>query len=125
MNVNQKGVKGLIKVIDDLTDKGYYIFPAFDDHSPVDLVVMDTTGKIHRLQIKYRSRISGKKKECYSIQASSVINGARTPINKSLIDGWALYMVEDNKIVYVPVDKVVNTKIIYSDDVFDWELTGK
>ena len=125
MNVNQKGVKGLIKVIDNLTDKGYYIFPAFDDHSPVDLVVMDTTGKIHRLQIKYRSRISGKKKSCYSIQASSVINGVRTPINKSLIDGWALYMVEDNKIVYVPVDKVVNTKIIYSDDVFDWELNGK
>ena len=37
----------------------------------------------------------------------------------------AVYMVEDNKIVYVSVDKVVNTKIIYSDDVFDWELNGK
>jgi len=57
MDVNQKGVKGLIKVIDDLQDKGAYCFTAFDDHSPVDIIALLKNGKTVRLQVKYRSRM--------------------------------------------------------------------
>ena len=125
MNVNQKGVKGLIRVIDDLTDKNYYVFPAFEDHSPVDLIAMNHCGRTFRIQIKYRSRMTNKVTPSYSVQSSSVINGIRVPIDKTLIDGWALYMVEDKKIVYVPVCEISKAKIIHPDDKFDWELNGK
>ena len=101
MNVNQKGVSGLIKVIDDLQEKGYYVFPAFDDHSPVDLIVLNDIGKTFRLQIKYREKCSNKKSEKYEIRTSSVVNGKRIENDRSIIDGWAVYMANSKKIAYV------------------------
>lgn len=116
MNVNQKGVKGLIRVIDDLVDRGWYAFPAFDDHSPVDLVAMSPSGKIARLQIKYREKIAvNKTKESYIIEARSVVNGKSTPIDRSLIDGWALYMADRKEVIYISVDTMGDRNSITVD----------
>jgi len=101
MNVNEKGVKGLIKVIDDLQEKGYYTFIPFDDHSPVDLVVIDRTGRVYRLQIKYRERAINKVSEKYELLASSVVCGKKVPINRDLIDGWGIYLANCKKVVYI------------------------
>ena len=101
MNVNEKGVKGMLRVMDDLQDKGYYLFPAFDDHSPVDLVAMDRNGKIFRLQVKYRQKDPRKKSERYEVPTTSVVNGKKIPINRDILDGWAMYLVDANKIVYI------------------------
>lgn len=94
MNSNEKGVKGLIKIIDDLHDKGYYTFIPFDDHSPIDLIALSKTGVTLRLQIKCHSSTNR------TINASTVINGKRTPIDRSLLDGWAVYFWDLGKIVY-------------------------
>ena len=112
MNVNQKGVKGLIKVIDNLQESGYYTFPAFDDHSPIDLIAVDQNGKSYRLQVKYRESDKHKKSERYSFPASSVVNGKRVPIDKSMIDGWAVYLAEANKVVYIKKSMVSSTLTI-------------
>ena len=90
MDVNVKGVSGLIKIIDNLQEKGYYTFTAFDDHSPVDLIALSDKGKTFRLQVKFRTRNPKKEVERYELQASSVVNGKRRPIDKTLIDGWAV-----------------------------------
>ena len=103
MNVNEKGVKGLLKVMDDLQDKGYYTFPAFDDHSPVDLIALSKEGKTYRLQVKYRTKDTRKKSEKYDVYASSVVAGKRIPIDRTLIDGWAVYLSESEKVVYINV----------------------
>ena len=94
MNVNQKGVKGLIKVIDDLQEMGFYTFPAFDDHSPVDLIALDKEGNTFRIQIKYRE-------DDYELRTSSVVNGKRVENDRNLIDGWAVYLANDKKVVYL------------------------
>jgi hypothetical protein len=101
MNVNEKGVAGLLEVMVDLQAKGYYLYPAFDDHSPVDLIAMSPTGQCFRLQVKYRQPLKGKKKEVYSLEASSVVNGKRIKIDKSLIDGWAVYLSAQKRVVYI------------------------
>ena len=112
MNVNQKGVKGLLKAMDDLQEKGYYTFPAFDDHSPVDIIAMDNNGNVYRLQVKYRSRDSRKNKSRYELRTSSVVNGKRIENNKDLIDGWVVYLAEDDKIVYLHKSVVENKTFI-------------
>ena len=114
MDVNEKGVKGLLKVMDDLQEKGYYTFPAFDDHSPVDLIAMDSKGNTFRLQIKYRSRDSRKKKPRYELRTSSVVNGKRIENDKNCIDGWAVYLAEDKKIVYLH-KSIVKNKVLMID----------
>ena len=105
MNTNEKGNTGLIKVIADLYSKGFHCFTPFDDYSPVDCIVMNSNGKTFRLQIKYRSP---DKDDCYKIYASSVVNGKRVKINKDLIDYWAVYLSDIDKIVYLPVSVMEN-----------------
>lgn len=102
MNVNQKGNIGLIKVMSDLYDKGYHCFTPFDDHSPVDLISMDKNGVCKRLQVKYRSL--NAKKNTYEVSARSVVNGKTIPIDRTLIDGWAIYLSDEDKIIYMSVD---------------------
>ena len=104
MNVNQKGVKGLIKVIDNLQDRGYFSFPAFDDHSPVDIIALDQNGKTFRLQVKYKSD--------YELRTSSVVNGKRVEINRDMIDGWAIYLENEKKVVYLNKDVMLNRKYL-------------
>lgn len=120
MNVNEKGVKGLIKVMDDLSDKGYLLFPAFDDHSPVDLIVMTKTGKVIKLQVKYRSSEKTKTKHKYVLSLYSVVNGKKIPIDRSIIDGYAVYLSDHNIVKYIPISYFddVNTKCIYHNDEF-------
>lgn len=109
MNVNQKGVRGLIKCLDDLHQRGYYSFPAFDDHSPVDVIAMDKSGRLVRLQVKYRSKDSHG---YYQLCTQSVVNGKRVNINRDLIDGWAIFLEEDNKLLYIPVSYMQGKKTV-------------
>jgi hypothetical protein len=102
MNVNQKGNMGLLKVMEDLYNKGYHCFVPFDDYSPVDLIVLDKTGNVKRLQVKYRTL--NKKHKRYELSARSVINGKVVPIDRNLIDGWAVYLANDEKIVYLTLE---------------------
>ena len=114
-NVNFRGVKGLIKVIDDLQNKGYYTFFAFDDHSPVDLIAMSPKGKTFRLQIKYRSKDPRKKSERYNLYSDSVVNGKRIPIDRNLIDGWAVYLAGSNRVIYIKTELLENKKSLCID----------
>lgn len=101
MNVNEKGNVGLIKVMSDLYDKGYHCFTPFDDFSPVDLIAMDKQGNIKRLQVKYRSLLPSKGK--YELAARSMVNKESKDIDRTLIDGWAVYLEEEKKVTYLPV----------------------
>ncbi len=120
MNVNQKGVSGLIKIIDDLQSKGYYVFPAFDDHSPVDLIAMDLFGQCFRLQIKYREKDPNKKSEKYEIRTSSVVNGKRVENDRNLIDGWAVYLADAKKIAYIHKNFLKDKKGLTIDPSVDY-----
>jgi len=115
MNTNTKGVKGLIKVIDDLQDNGYYTFTAFDDHSPVDLIALDNAGNTYRLQIKYRSATEKLRGRKYNLSATTVVNGKKLDIDRNLIDGWAVYLAEDNKVVYIHKSKLEGQRSLALD----------
>jgi hypothetical protein len=111
MNVNEKGNIGLIKVMADLYSKGYHCFTPFDDHSPVDLISLDNTGKARRLQVKYRSL--NKNRNHYEISARSVVNGKTIPIDRNLIDGWAIYLADIDTVVYMPISKMDGKGVHY------------
>ena len=111
MNVNEKGNIGLIKVMADLYNKGYHCFTPFDDHSPVDLITLDKIGNVRRLQVKYRSL--DKKRNHYELSARSVVNGKVIPIDRSLIDGWAVYLADEDKVVYLSLGIMEGKKVHY------------
>lgn len=111
MNVNEKGNIGLIKVMADLYSKGYHCFTPFDDHSPVDLISLDDAGQVRRLQVKYRSL--SEKRNHYELSARSVVNGKTIPIDRNLIDGWAVYLSDVDKVVYISLDVMKDKGVHY------------
>lgn len=110
MNVNEKGHIGLLKVITDLYARGLHCYTPFDDYSPVDLIALDDNGKVTRIQVKYRSP---DKYGRYEISARSVVNGKSKPINKNMIDRWAVYLSDKDKVVYLPVDLMEGKGVYY------------
>ena len=110
MNVNEKGNLGLIKVIGDLYSKGFTVFTPFDDYNPVDCIALDSEGKSFRLQIKYRSPGRGDR---YERAASSVVNGKGVAINRNLIDCWAIYLSDIDRVVYMPISIMNGKKVHY------------
>lgn len=98
MNVNEKGNIGLLKVINDLYDKGFHCYLPFDDYSVVDCIAMNKEGKSFKLQVKFRSK---NEYGSYEFHASSVINGKRVLVTKDIIDFWAIYLADLDKIVYI------------------------
>lgn len=127
MNVNQKGVLGLIKVIEDLSKSGYYVFTAFDDHSPVDVIAMSPEGKTVRLQIKYRERNPrlSLSEERYSLEATTIVNGKRRKIDRTLIDGWAVYMANRNEVIYIPVTAMGTKNMLSVNPKTDYGRLGE
>jgi hypothetical protein len=110
MNVNEKGNLGLIKVIADLYSKGFTAFTPFDDYNPVDCIAMNKEGKSFRLQVKYRSPGRGDR---YEISAQSMVNGKAVPINRSLIDYWAIYMADIDQVIYMSVSAMEGKGVHY------------
>jgi hypothetical protein len=104
LNVNRKGVIGLVKVTADLISRGYEVFTPTSDFSPVDVVVAEPVlWSLRRLQVKYRKigRDGGA-----HVSLDSVVNGRRVPVDTSRIDGWAVYCPEPEFIAYVRADEV-------------------
>lgn len=118
MNVNQKGVSGLIKVIDDLQEKGLYTFPAFDDHSPVDIIALTNEGETLKIQIKYRE-------SDYELRTSSVVNGKRVEIDRNMIDGWAIYLANEKKVVYIHKSDMEGKKSLLVNSEKDYGDIGE
>lgn len=107
MNVNEKGVMGLLKVTTDLYSRGYTCFTPIDDYNPVDCIAMKD-GKLYRLQVKYRS--SSGNTECYNIKTRRMLNRKNIQIDRNLIDGWAIYLANRDKVVYLSVEDMVGKK---------------
>lgn len=97
MNVNEKGHLGLVCVIRDLVTRGYEVFLPQHDYSAVDLIALDSKGAPRRLQVKYREA----RNDTVSVQLYSVVNGKRIPIDRTKIDGWAVYVPGWEQIAYV------------------------
>lgn len=98
MNVNQKGVVGLVKVMSDLVSKQYEVFTPTSDFSPVDLVVASSAMELRRMQVKYREP---DKQNALFVSLDSVVNGHRVPVDLSKIDCWAIYCPQTDEVYYV------------------------
>lgn len=58
-HTKDKGDLGLIKVMCDLSEQGFKILTPFSEHLPFDLVVFSPiSGKLYKVQVKYR-KLSG------------------------------------------------------------------
>jgi hypothetical protein len=103
ITTNKKGNIGLIKVMLDLTMKGYFIFTPISDTTCVDLIASDEKMNLKKFQIKYKTLNNG----CLTIRTSSVVNGKNIPIDLTKIDIWAIYCKDNDKVYYIPSNMLI------------------
>lgn len=121
MNTNQKGNRGQIEVLRDLYARGYHVFLPFDDYSAVDLIALSPEGKCVRLQVKYRSLESG----AYKLKTRSMVDGKAVEIDRTMINGWAVYLAELDRVVYIDVKALDGKKSLSIDpdeDYNTWKM---
>lgn len=108
MNTSVKGNVGLIKVIEDLTHKGFNIFLPFCDNNIIDLVATKNEFTL-RIQVKYR-KLDSRNKNNVVVPLESVSNGKRKMGNKNMIDYFAVFNPCTDKILYVNISEFKNNK---------------
>ena len=108
MNTNEKGHIGLLKVMNDLALKGYECFTPVHDYSAIDLIVLNKDYIPVRLQVKYRAANNN----VIEVPMSSVVNGKKIPINRTAIDGWAIYVSDIDKVLYISSTYAVDRNYI-------------
>lgn len=114
MDTNQKGDIGLAKVIADATGKGYLCFVPLSPHTAIDLILVSKEGGNRRIQVKYSSMVGG----AINVRMqTTTCDGKRTYQNttdKSLIDLFAVYCPELDKVLYLDTSKIDPSYKIFS-----------
>jgi len=110
MNTNDKGNLGYAMVIADVIKRGYFIFTPFADTTCVDLIIANSEMKLMRTQIKYRTI---NKKGTLEIATSGTVNGKRVPTDLTMIDMWAVYCPNTDKIYYIPTKHLIGKKYMF------------
>lgn len=121
MNVNHKGHIGQLKVSLTLAQNGYHVFVPMNDYCPIDLIAISPNGKTIRLQVKYRTKHTNGS---YIVKLASVVQGKIIPIDRSLIDGWAVYCAEIDKILFVPISRVeqIRSTLVFREQHESFEI---
>lgn len=102
-NVNDKGAIGVARIVADLISKEYSVFLPFDGSSPVDIVVANKAMVLRRIQAKYRKL---NQYGSIPIRLESIVNRKTVPIDRSKVDGYAVYCPDNDKIYYLDIDSI-------------------
>lgn len=97
-----KGDKGLAFVIADLVQNGYYICLPISEHLPFDLIAVTETGKMARIQAKFRVL----QEQVIRVKMASVYSTAKgthvRPHDMGAFDAYAIYCPDTGNVYYVP-----------------------
>jgi hypothetical protein len=102
-STSKKGVKGLVNVMADLTNKEYFPFLPISDINIIDLVVANQELDLKKMQIKYRSINKGK----IEIPTESVVNGKKVKLDVSKVDLWAVYCPDNKQVYYISSKELI------------------
>lgn len=111
MNTKQLGNIGEAKVLSEFVRIGIPVYIPFGDNEKSDLVA-EFNGKLNRIQIKTSEKIKEGKVE-FSINSSTSHrnNGKKFNYTKEHIDYFALYNLELNEVLIIPVEDTGKSKI--------------
>ncbi len=110
MDTNKKGNIGLIKVIDNLVENGYFPFLPFTDTTVVDLVISNEKMELKKIQVKFKKL--EKNSTCVNLTTQRVVDRKKVDTDLSLFDYYAVYCPDNSKIYYVPTNIFKDKKMI-------------
>lgn len=106
----EKGDIGEAMVLADLVAHNVQVLQPFGDHARYDLVI-DINGKFLKLQIKYcDQKTKNNSIICPCVSSTNHTTNKHYSSYKDDVDYMCFYIVEWNKIAYVPIQEIGNLK---------------
>jgi len=106
-HTKDKGDLGVVMVISDLVRHGVRVFLPISEHQPSDLIALDVSGRVARVQVKYRSLKGNGCLDIHFRSAYSDSNGYHEkPVDRSQFDCYAIYCPENDKVYYLRNDDI-------------------
>ena len=109
MDTNKKGNIGLIKIIDDLVENGFFPFLPFTDTTIVDLIISNENMDLKKIQVKYKKI---DKFACIDLTTQRVVDRKKVDTDLTKFDYYAVYCPDNKKTYYVPTSIFKNKKMI-------------
>ena len=100
-----KGDLGVGKVISDILSNNMQVCLPIGEHLPFDLIAVSETGVLKRIQIKYRKIVNG----AIQVPLSTANSSGRMPYDLNMIDVFAIFCPDNEKIYYINVNEMKTT----------------
>ena len=106
-HTKDKGDLGVVMVIADLVRHGIRVYLPLSEHQPSDLIALDGSGRVARVQVKYRTLertgiVSIDFRNTYSDS-----HGVHTKLaDHSQFDCYAVYCPQTEKVYYFRIDDI-------------------
>ena len=116
MNSKNKGNIGEAIILAEFIKRNIQVCIPFGDNARYDLVA-DFNGKLQRIQVKYCGQKIGINNSivCPCSSSTNHTTNKHLSIYKNDIDYFCFYIVEWNKILLVPIEKIENKKLLFLD----------
>lgn len=105
-HTKDKGDLGVGMVIADLMKNGFGVFIPISEHLPYDLIAVNPTGMVKKVQVKFISLRDGQiKLDLRRCHADG--NGFhKSSVDRSTFDAYALYCPEKGRVYYVRTGEI-------------------
>ena len=113
MNSKDKGNIGESLALAEFVKRGIQVSIPFGDNARYDLIA-DFNGKLNKIQVKYCNQQISENNSiiCPCMSSLNHTTNKNKTVYVDEIDYFVFYLVEWNKILLVPIDKVGNKKTI-------------
>lgn len=103
MNTSSIGNIGQAKVLTKFTELGVPVYTPFGEGYIVDLIA-EFNGKLNKIQIKTTEKLHDNSYMTFKITRQDGFHGTRKSYTKDEIDYFALYCVETDIVLLVPIE---------------------
>tara|TARA_Y100000593_G_C4314868_1_gene340311 strand:- start:1263 stop:1691 length:429 start_codon:yes stop_codon:yes gene_type:complete len=101
MNTSQRGNIGEIRALLEFSRLGIQCYTPLGDGQTVDIVA-DFNGKLNRIQVKTCSKLNKSGAMEWKLTKQAGYHGTRQSYNKTEVDYFALYCIENDAICLIP-----------------------
>ena len=106
-HTKDNGDLGLVMVIADLVRHGVDVYVPLSEHQPSDLIAADESGRVSRVQVKYRSLAPTGVVSIDFINTYSDSHGVHQKLaDRSQFDCYAVYCPQTEKVYYLRIDDI-------------------
>lgn len=106
MKTKNKGSIGELKVMVDLSERGFGVAQPHGDNLPFDIIAISDTFNMYKIQVKFISKRNGTVTLKNQSNTETKTKRYSKQYNAKEVDYFAIYCPETDKVYYIPQERI-------------------